>query len=179
LVVCIHFSRYSPIKLCNYLLLFTLACVTLLPPWFASVVTSPYLKQLTLWGLGFAGVFFSVWLWRGLSKRTPIHLKCWFELADGVLTILQHPRVSPGSDRSDGQLYRDLASQYRILPSSRVSPWLLFLKLQLIDKESTMSGSRVTSVKDVVLLPSSVSKRTYRALACCIFRSQQKDKVSK
>ena len=178
-MVCIHFTRFSPIKLCNYLLFLTLACVTLLPPWFAWVETSPYLKQLTFWWLGFAGVFFAVWLWRRLLKRTPIRLKCGFDLADGALTILQRPRNCLGSDRVDGQIYRESASHYRILPSSRVSPWLLFLKLQLIDNESTMGESRVNCVKDVMLLPSSVSKRTYRALACCIFRSQQKDKVSK
>jgi hypothetical protein len=153
--------------------------LTVLPAWFVWAVTSSNLQQIIWWVLAIILVGHGIWLWRGLSKRVSYFVKCGIDLSEGVLTIVALPegRFSSNGIGSAGSL--GLASQFKILPSSRVSPWALFLRLQVIDNKQQGSENANTGVNDLLLLSNSVSKKSYRALACSVFRSQQKLKVLK
>lgn len=152
---------------------------TFLPPLFAWTLTSPNLRYL-LFGLFISALaLFGLKLWRVFSSRSSRYAKCRFDFGEGILTILEQTDNSLVLINNGCRNCWEHGLRYKIMPSSRVSPWALFLRLQVLEKDSSISASTKLHRTDVLLVSSCLSKKSYRAIACSIFRSQQKDTVLK
>ncbi len=179
MLVCIRVATFSVIKVCNYLLLTALISLTFLPSLMAWLHSSPDKAGLALSLIGLAFFTCAAMLWRAFCGRNVSKVKCKFEFTGGILTVLRQSGNSGYFPKIGNSAALSIESHYKILPSSRVSPCALFLKLQAIDRDLASDESTSIRVESMLLSRRCISKRTYRAFACSIFRSQQKDRVSK